>query len=115
MDMMRTVVSALAVHDPDVHDSTREANTALDEKRVGEEARSALLALIEEIDAQLDVISIEEPGLAEEVERLISEREDARRAKDFARADRIREELKHRGIALEDSREGVRWRRVTPG
>jgi len=98
-----------------VFELIREANTALDEKRVGEEARSALLALIEEIDAHLDVIGVEEPGLAEEVERLISEREDARQAKDFARADRIREELKHRGIALEDSREGVRWRRVTPG
>jgi cysteinyl-tRNA synthetase len=46
---------------------------------------------------------------------LIAEREAARAAKDFARADRIREELKKRGIALEDSRDGVRWRRVTPG
>ncbi len=92
----------------------REANTLLDEKKVGVDGRRALLGLIQEIDGHLDVIGADEPGLAEEVERLISEREDARQAKDFARADQIREELEHRGIALEDSREGVRWRRVTP-
>jgi cysteinyl-tRNA synthetase len=97
-----------------IFELVREANTLLDEKKVGEDGRRALLGLIEEIDGHLDVIGADEPGLAEEVERLISEREDARQAKDFARADQIREELKHRGIALEDSREGVRWRRVPP-
>ncbi len=97
-----------------IFELVREANTLLDEKKVGEDGRRALLGLIEEIDGHLDVIGADEPGLAEEVERLISEREDARLAKDFARADQIREELKHRGIALEDSREGVRWRRVQP-
>jgi len=97
-----------------VFELIREANTLLEEKKVGEDGRRALLSLIEEIDGHLDVIGTDEPGLAEEVERLISEREDARLAKDFARADQIREELKHRGIALEDSREGVRWRRVPP-
>jgi len=97
-----------------IFELVREANTLLDEKKVGQDARRALLGLIEEIDGHLDVIGADEPGLAEEVERLISEREDARQAKDFARADQIREELKHRGIALEDSREGVRWRRVPP-
>ncbi|HEV3102749.1 MAG TPA: cysteine--tRNA ligase [Candidatus Dormibacteraeota bacterium] len=90
----------------------REANTALDEMRVGEEGRNALLALIDEVDRHLDVMGGEEPGLADEVERLIAERETARRSKDFANADRIRDELKQRGIALEDSRDGVRWRRV---
>jgi cysteinyl-tRNA synthetase len=97
-----------------IFELVREANTLLDEKKVGEDGRRALLGLIEEIDGHLDVIGADEPGLAEEVERLISEREDARQGKDFARADQIREELKHRGIALEDSREGVRWRRVPP-
>jgi cysteinyl-tRNA synthetase len=92
----------------------REANAALDETRVGEKGRQELLDLIHEVDGHLDVMGGVEPGLAEEVERLIADREDARKAKDFARADRIRDELRQRGIALEDSREGVRWRRVTP-
>jgi cysteinyl-tRNA synthetase len=97
-----------------VFELIREANAALDDSRVGATGRQALLDLIEEIDRHLDVVGGEEPGLAEEVERLIAEREQARAAKDFARADRIRDELRQRGIALEDSRDGVRWRRVTP-
>jgi len=96
-----------------VFELVREANAAMDDMRVGEHGRRALLELIEEVDRHLDVMGGEEPGLAAEVERLIAEREDARKAKDFIRADLIREELRDRGIALEDSRDGVRWRRVT--
>jgi cysteinyl-tRNA synthetase len=95
-----------------VFELLREANTALDDARVGERGRVDLLALIDEIDAHLDVVRAEEPGLAEEVERLIAEREAARAARDFAHADRIRDSLRQRGIALEDSKEGVRWKRV---
>src|SRR5450759_1162158 len=95
-----------------VFELLREANSALDDDRVGERGRAGLLALIDDVDAHLDVVRAEEPGLADEVERLIAEREAARVARDFGRADRIREELRGRGIALEDSKEGVRWKRV---
>ena len=97
-----------------VFELIREANAALDEMRVGEKGRQALVELVDEVDRHLDVMGGEEPGLADEVERLIAEREAARKARDFARADLIREELRQRGIALEDSRDGVRWRRVAP-
>ncbi len=97
-----------------VFELVREANAALDDMKVGPGGRRALLELIEEVDGHLDVMGGEEPGLAEEVERLIAEREAARRGKDFARSDQIRDELRSRGIALEDSRDGVRWRRVQP-
>ena len=98
-----------------VFDHIREANAALDAGRVGPSNNASLLELIDDLDAHLDVIRVEEPGLAEEVERLIAEREEARRARDFDRADRIRDDLRSRGIALEDSRDGVRWRRISPG
>ena len=96
-----------------VFDHVREANAALDDERAGPLNIAALQALLDDVDAHLDVIRAEEPGLAEEVERLIAEREAARKARDFARADRIRDELRGRGIALEDSKDGVRWRRIT--
>ena len=95
-----------------VFELIREANSGLDYGRVGERSRTELLALIDDVDSHLDVIRDEEPGLADEVERLIADREAARAARDFGRADRIRDELRQRGIALEDSKEGVRWKRV---
>ena len=95
-----------------VFELVREANASLDAGRVGVRGCDALLQLIDDFDAHLDVVRAEEPGLAEEVERLIAEREAARKARDFTRSDRIRDELRQKGIALEDSKEGVRWRRV---
>ena len=95
-----------------VFEHIREANSALDAERAGPRNLASLQALLDEVDAHLDVIRAEEPGLAEEVERLIAEREAARQTRDFARADRIRDDLKRRGIALEDSKDGVRWRRT---
>ncbi len=50
--------------------------------------------------------------LAEEIEALIQERQEARKAKNFARADEIRNILTEKGIILEDTREGVKWKRA---
>ena len=46
------------------------------------------------------------------IESLIAEREAARAGRDFARADAIRDELAERGIVLEDSAGGTRWKRI---
>ena len=50
--------------------------------------------------------------LDEEVDQLIEERNQARKEKNFARSDEIRDQLKEQGIILEDTPQGVRWRRV---
>jgi cysteinyl-tRNA synthetase len=95
-----------------VFELLREANAALDSGEVGEAAARELLLLMADVDAHVDVLSAESAALAGEVEQLIAQREAARKARDFGTADRIRDELRDRGIALEDSKEGVRWRRV---
>lgn len=58
------------------------------------------------------VVEKKQEMLEDEIEALIEERQAARKAKNFARADEIREELLSRGIILEDTREGVKWKRA---
>ena len=55
---------------------------------------------------------IEEGLLDDAVEKLIEERQEARKARNYKRADEIRDELSRKGIILEDTREGVRWKRA---
>jgi cysteinyl-tRNA synthetase len=50
--------------------------------------------------------------LDEEIEGLIKERQEARKQKDFKKSDEIRDLLLEKGIVLEDTREGVRWKRA---
>lgn len=59
------------------------------------------------------LVEKKEEGLLDgEIEGLIEERQAARKAKNFARADEIRKELLEKGIILEDTREGVKWKRA---
>jgi cysteinyl-tRNA synthetase len=97
-----------------VFELVREVNAALDDGRVGRRTEAALLGLLGDVDAHHDVLHVDDAALAVEVEKLIAERETARRDRDFATADRIRTELRDRGIQLEDSKDGVRWKRVAP-
>jgi cysteinyl-tRNA synthetase len=97
-----------------VFDILREANAAMDAGRLGTDARAELLGLLADADAHLDVLTGGEPVLDSEIEGLIAERESARAAHDFARADAIRARLLERGIQLEDTATGVRWKRVMP-
>jgi cysteinyl-tRNA synthetase len=50
--------------------------------------------------------------LDEEIEQLIKDRQEARKNKNFAKSDEIRDTLLNKGILLEDTREGVRWKRA---
>ena len=87
-------------------------NTSTD----GESSKAYLSALHEQIRELCDVCGLivdrKEEMLDEEIEKLIEERQAARKAKDFARADAIRNELLEKGIVLEDTREGVKWKRA---
>lgn len=72
--------------------------------------------LFDKITGLCDVLGLlvnkKEEVLDSDVERLIEERQAARKAKDFARADEIRDQLASMGIILKDTREGVQWKRA---
>lgn len=84
---------------------------------VTEESSAAFAEGILEILVKLcDVLGLaavkKEEILDKEIEDLIAERQEARKAKNFARADEIRDELLAKGIILKDTREGVKWKRA---
>lgn len=70
------------------------------------------LSLIRELGGVLGILQNKKDEiLDEEIEKLIEDRNNARKNKDFALADKIRDDLKAKGIVLEDTRQGVKWRR----
>ena len=95
-----------------VFDLVRASNIALDRDQVREGDRSAILAWFDNVDARLAIIPVAEEVSAkdDEIEALIGSRNEARRNRNFAEADRIRQELASRGVLIEDTREGTKWR-----
>lgn len=79
-------------------------------------SKAFLKALSDEIILLSDICGLivekEEQMLEADIEKLIEERQEARKNKDFTRADEIRNELLQKGIILEDTREGVKWKRA---
>jgi cysteinyl-tRNA synthetase len=99
---------ALAV----IHNLTRVVNTALARKKLQEDNKHELLELLKRFDTVLNIFGTEpQEMLDNEIQKLIDERQEARRRRDFGRADEIRDELAGRGIVLEDTKDGVRWKR----
>jgi cysteinyl-tRNA synthetase len=95
-----------------VHDMVREVNTALAGGSLGVTDQSAVLDAIAKFDSVLGIFGAEESQLLDaDIEALIAERQQARANRDFARSDEIRDELAAKGIVLEDTKEGVRWKR----
>ena len=122
-----------------IFDLVRAANTAIDKAEMKSGDRDAILAVLKDFDAVFDVLTDRDaeatrgtlawaetvgragdaaPELAasqsltdEAIDALVAERTAAKRSRNFARADQIRNELAEKGIVIEDSRDGVRWKR----
>ena len=117
----------------------RAANTAMDQGQLKAGDRDAILAVLTSFDAVFDVMEdrdaeptrralewaeksgrmaevapelLARQGLTDEaIDALVAERDLAKKRRDFARADQIRNELAEKGVVLEDSKDGVRWKR----
>jgi cysteinyl-tRNA synthetase len=98
-------------------DLVRDVNSAIDSGELGTVDATEVRAAFDRFDQVLGVLALrraeddQPPVPIDEIERLIGERRDARIARRFARADEIRRELDERGIILEDSPAGTRWKR----
>jgi cysteinyl-tRNA synthetase len=107
MDNDLNTAEALAA----LFEAVRAANTMMDGGEMTREAFDAAGKLVSDFETVFGIPLKADETLEEEVERKIEEREAARKSKNFSLADSIRDELKERGILLEDTPKGVRWRR----
>jgi cysteinyl-tRNA synthetase len=95
-----------------VHNLVREINTALANDALREDDKNLVLEAIAKFDSVFNIFGkTEEEFLDADIEALIEERQEARRNRNFARSDEIRDLLSERGIILEDTKDGVRWKR----
>ncbi len=98
-----------------IFELAREANTmTTPEKKPTKALATETLGMFDELTGVLGLIygTDDDQGLAEEVEELITARQNARKEKNWAEADRIRDALKDMGIILEDTPQGVKWKKA---
>ena len=95
-----------------VFELVKYANTTATNQSSKEYVDGLLAVIVKLTDVLGLIVEKEEELLAEDIEKLIEERQAARKAKNFQRADEIRNELLEKGIILEDTREGVKWRKA---
>ena len=95
-----------------VFELVRFANANVTQQSTKAYVEAVYRELLELADILGLILEKEKEILAEDVEKLIEERQAARKAKDFARADEIRDMLLAQGIILEDTREGVKWKKA---
>ncbi len=95
-----------------IFELTRDININLaQDKNPSKYLAKALKNIFTELCGVLNIVNEKDQVLDEEIEKLIEERQQARKDKNFKRADEIRDYLKQQGIVLEDTRDGVRWKR----
>jgi cysteinyl-tRNA synthetase len=107
LDNDLNVSAALAV----LFDLVRYLNRRIDSRSLSTADAATALDTLRSFDEVLGVLPDPNDELDDDTRRLLDERESARTNRDWAASDRLRDELADRGIAVEDTRDGQRWRR----
>jgi len=87
-----------------------ETNRSMENKNASKENLKEVHELFMKFDSVLKILEHKKEAIPGELEELVKKREDARKRKDWAAADRIRERLKKKGIIIEDTPDGPRWK-----
>ncbi|HEU0235750.1 MAG TPA: cysteine--tRNA ligase [Candidatus Limnocylindrales bacterium] len=95
-----------------VFDLVRELNRRIDGRLLSTDDAATAARVLRELDTVLGVLADPEDDLSPEIRDLLDARASARDARDWSASDRLRDELLALGIAVEDTRDGQRWRRV---
>ncbi len=90
-------------------DFIKKVNPILSEGQLDREQKKYILDALEKVNAVVNVLQLEACPLAPEIDRLIQAREEARRQKDWDRADGVRDELARKGFTLIDTVKGTVW------
>ena len=95
-------------------DFVREINLLLDLRKISKQEAEKVMDVVSNFDKVLGVIGEidEKTSLPKYAEVLINQREEARKNKNYKRADEIRNQLKNIGILIEDTKNGVKWRLI---
>ncbi|MGQ9587482.1 MAG: cysteine--tRNA ligase [Thermoplasmata archaeon] len=97
-----------------MYDLAREANRLLGEKRLSKKGARNILRVFDDFNDIFDVLTAGEEGKGPDeakIDEMIAARDEARKRKDFAEADRIRKELADQGIEIQDTKDGTVWKR----
>ena len=94
-----------------VFNLVKDVNRLMDEKKISKSDAEKALETMNNFDSVLGILKREELVLDEEIEKLIEKRSKAREEKDFKLADQIRKDLEAKGIILEDTPQGTKWKR----
>ena len=89
----------------------KEVNTLMADGKIDSAGAQKIKKFISDINKIFGIFDLDRE-ISEDIQSLVDEREKARKEKDFAKADKIRDELKEKGIVLEDTPHGIRWKRV---
>ncbi|MBS1267263.1 MAG: Cysteine--tRNA ligase [Candidatus Woesearchaeota archaeon] len=91
-------------------DLIKKINPLIKENKISSQNAKTVLEFFKEINSIFDFLEFEKQEISKEIESLIQKREQARQNKNYQEADKIRDELKRKGIILEDTPEGVKWK-----
>jgi cysteinyl-tRNA synthetase len=94
-----------------IFDWVRELNTVLSEGKLLEDDRHTVLGTMKTFNQVLELWRFGEDELDAKVQELIEQRTMARKTRDFALADRIRDQISQLGYLIEDTKDGVRWKK----